>query len=211
MPNLTLGTLISESTALVGGRLDLTASQVSLYVNMAQLEVARAIPHGEMEATTALKVTASGKTASGFPSDFDVPLSLSRVSAYDGFSHLNLTRISIGEIDDAADSGGTATGTPNRYALMGEQVWLYPTPTSADSLLFRYRKVPADMTATTDMPSIHTRYHPAILYKTAENLAMRAVNPELAAYYRNTYISFMQATPSTQESRAQSERQNTER
>ena len=211
MPNLTLQTLMSEATALVGGRLDMSASQVSLYVNMAQLEVARALPHGEMEKTVYLAASISSLTANGFPTDFDAPISLSRASTYDGFSHMNLTRVSIGEIDDASDSGGTAVGVTNRYAIHNQDIWLYPKPSSTMSLTFRYRAVPADMTATTAMPSIHTRYHPAILYKTAENLAMRAVDPQLAAYYRNTYISFMQATPSTQETRAGAERQNTEK
>jgi hypothetical protein len=211
MAMMTLQTLISEATALVGGRLDLLASQVSLYVNMAQIEVARALPHGEMEATTYLAASTSSATAAGFPSDFDAPIALSRISTYDTNSHLALTRVTIGEIDDASDSGGTAVGTTNRYALHSGDIWLYPKPSSNVSFAFRYRKVPTEMTATTSVPSVHTRYHPAILYKTAENLAMRSVNPELAAYYRNTYISFMQATPTTQELRAGSERQNTER
>ena len=211
MPTLTLATLMSEATALVGGRLDMSASQVSLYVNMAQLEVARALPHGEMEATAYLSAVTSAKTVAGFPTDFDEPITVSRSSAYDTFSHLGMTRVSIGQIDDAADSTGTAAGSPNRYAIHNQDIWVYPTPSSALSLTLRYRKVPSDMTATTAVPSLHTRYHPAILYKAAENLAMRAVDPQLAAYYRNTYISFMQATPSTQEVRARSERQDTER
>ena len=212
MAMMTLQTLMSEATALVGGRLDMTASQVSLYINMAQLEVSRALPHGEMEATTYLTLSVSSATAAGYPpSDFDEPISVSRLSAYDGFSHLNLTRVSVGEIDDAADSGGTATGTTNRYAIHGDQLFVYPKSSSSVSLALRYRKTPSEMTLTTAVPSIHTRYHPAILYKAAENLAMRAVDPQLAAYYRNTFISFMQATPSTQELRGRSERQNTER
>jgi len=206
MPNLTLQTLMSESTALIGGRLDMSASQVSLYVNMAQLEVARSLPMGEMEATTYLNVPASGLTLGGFPTDFDEPISISRISAYDSFGYLHLTQVPIREIDDASDSGGTATSTPNRYAIHNQDIWVYPLATSALSLKLRYRKVPSDMTALTATPSVHTRYHPAILYKTAENLAMRAVDPQLAAYYRNTYISFMQATPSTQEIRTRSER-----
>lgn len=206
MPSLTLGTLMSEATTLVGGSLAVTPSQASLYVNMAQLEVARALPHGEMEATAYLSAAVSTKTVGGFPSNFDEPMSLSRISTFDTFGYLQLTAVPIREIDAAPDSTGTALGTPTRYAIHNQDIWLYPTPSSAMSLTLRYRKVPSDMTATTELPSIHTRYHPAILYKAAENLAMRAVNPELAAYYRNTYISFMQATPSTQEIRTRSEK-----
>jgi hypothetical protein len=198
---------MSEATALVGGRLDMTASQVSLYVNMAQLEVARALPHGEMEATAYLSVVSTSKaTANGFPADFDEPISVSRISAYDTFGYLHLTPVPIRAIDDATDSTGTARGTPSRYAIHNQDIWIYPLASSDHSLTLRYRKVPSDMTALTAVPSLHTRYHPAILYKAAENLAMRAVDPQLAAYYRNTYISFMQATPSTQEVRTRSER-----
>lgn len=206
MPTLTLQTLMSEATALVGGRLDMSASQVSLYVNMAQLEVARALPHGEMEATVYLSSVTSATTAAGFPADFDEPIALSRISAFDTFGYLHLAQVPIRQIDDAIDSTGTATGSPNRYAIHNQDIWVYPVPSSALSLKLRYRKVPADMTALTAVPSVHTRYHPAILYKTAENLAMRALDAQLAAYYRNTYISFMQATPSTQEVRTRSER-----
>lgn len=203
MPAFTLQTLMSEATALVGGATDLTPSTVSLYVNLAQLEVARSLPMGEMEATTTYSVAASA-TSVALPSDFDEPIAFTRTTgAYDWGGHRTLTPTPIRVIDDA--SNGTSTGLPGVYAIHDQAAYLYPQPTSALSLQLRYRKVPTDLTALTSVPSLHTRYHPAILYKAAEQLAMRKMDPQTAAFLRNTYLSYMQATPSTQEVRVRSE------
>lgn len=191
MPAFTLGTLMSEATAAIGARADLAVSTVSLYVNLAQLEVASMLPHDELLSTDTLAVAASRQTVP-LPADFGEIVALSRVSSYDVFGFRLLAPISPPELDNASE--GTATGTPNRYARVGVNLFLYPTPTSADSLILRYRRVPADMVATTSQPSLHTKYHPAIYFKTCENLADRVVDNPRAAYYRNKFISVMGAT-----------------
>ncbi len=203
MPALNLRTLMSEATASAGGRVDISLSQASLLANLAQLEVASMLPHGEMESTDTLSIQTSGYTAA-LPADFGETISLSRVSSFDNFGYRALTAVPIHQVDNASE--GTATGTPNRYAIFNQQVVLYPTASSPHSLVFRYRKVPADMTALTDLPSLHTRYHPAVLYKLTETLCDRVLDSERAAYYRNKFISVMQTIPSTPELRTRSER-----
>lgn len=58
MPNFTLATIMSEATAMVGSRLELTASRVSFYANMALLDVAKAAPNTRLESTTTLSALA---------------------------------------------------------------------------------------------------------------------------------------------------------
>lgn len=191
MPAFTLGTLMSEATAVIGARADLGASTVSLYANLAQLEVASMLPHEELVSTDTLSALASRQTVP-LPADFGDFISLSRVSSYDSMGFRLLAPVSVPAIDNASE--GTAVGVPTRFARVGANLFLYPTPVSADSLVLRYRRVPADMVATTALPSLHTRWHPAIYFKLCENLADRVLDNPRAAYYRNKFLSVMGAT-----------------
>ena len=140
---MTLRTLMSEATTLAGNRSDIAISTVSLQVNLAQLEVAAMAPHGALESTATLAVPADSNTTT-LPADFAEPIAVSRVSSYDNFAYRLLTEVGIGQIDNASE--GTTAGTPNRYAVYNGALFFYPTPSSADSLILRYRRVPADMT-----------------------------------------------------------------
>ena len=194
MPSLTLGTIMSEATAALGSRLDLSASVVSLHVNIAQQEVAAMLPHTELM-TSATLVLGAGSSATVLPTDFNssLPYEVSRPNSYDSFGYRSLTRVPIREVDNASE--GTATGVANRYAVSANSILFYPTTTSQDTFTLRYVSLPVDMTSTGSMPSLHTRYHPAILYKTIENLCDRVVDNSRAAYYRNKFLSVMGATP----------------
>ena len=200
---MTLRTLMSEATTLAGNRSDIAISTVSLQVNLAQLEVAAMAPHGALESTATLAVLADSNTTT-LPADFAEPIAVSRVSSYDNFAYRLLTEVGIGQIDNASE--GTTAGTPNRYAVYNGALFFYPTPSSADSLILRYRRVPADMTELTDLPSLHTFYHPAILMKTVEYLCDHVLDREGAALARNRFISMMQSIPATAELRVRSER-----
>lgn len=194
MPSLTLGTLMSEATAALGSRLDLSASVVSLYVNIAQQEVASMLPHTELLASTTL-VLAAGSSAAVLPTDFNsaLPYAVFRPNSQDSFGNRLLTRVSLREVDNASE--GTATAVANRYAVSANSIIFYPGSTSQDTFTLRYCAIPADMTSTSSLPSLHTRYHPAILFKTIENLADRVMDNTRAAYYRNKFLSVIGATP----------------
>lgn len=203
MPALTLAALISETTAALGNRLDLTTSQVSLHANLAQLEIASMLPHTELLAESTLTIAASGTSVS-LPADYGEAVDVFRPNSYDAQSYRLLTQVPIREIDNASE--GTTAGTANRYAVAGSKLHVYPYPTSLDTFVLRYVKVPSDMTNLTDRPSLHTRYHPAILYKTMENVADRVVDNQRAAYYRNKVISVLGATPTPGAALQRSER-----
>ena len=205
MPALTLQTLMSEATAAVGQRLDLTVSQVSLQANLAQLEVASILPHTELMASTNV-ILAAGSGGTTLPADFGEAVDLFRQNSFDAFGYRLLTQVPLQEIDNAGDSTGTATGVANRYAISANSLLVYPASTSADTLTLRYVKVPSDMTALTALSSLHTRYHPAVLYKLSENLCDRILDNQRAAYFRNKFISVMGTVPSASDVRMRSER-----
>lgn len=198
MPSLTLGTLMSEATAALGARTELTASTVSLYANIAQLEVAAMLPHTELLATQTL-VLAAGSNATVLPADLGEIVDVSRPNSFDSFGNRLLTQVPLAQIDNASE--GTATGVSNRFATSANSILFYPTSTSVDTFTLRYVKVPSDMTNLTDLPSLHTRYHPAILFKLQEDLADRVLDTQRAAYFRNKVISVLGTVPQPSEAK----------
>ena len=199
MPSLTLGTLMSEATAALGSRTELGASTVSLYANIAQLEVAAMLPHTELLTSTTL-VLGAGSSATVLPADLDRIVDVSRPNSYDSFGYRVLTQVSLAQVDNASE--GTATGVCNRFATSANSILFYPTSTSQDTFTLRYVRVPTDMSNTTDIPSLHTRYHPAILFKLCEDLADRVLDTQRAAYYRNKVISVLGTLPTPGEAKS---------
>lgn len=192
MPALTLAQILSEVTSALGNRLDLTASQLSLHANIAQQEVAAMLPHTELLRSTTL-VFAAGSNATVIPGDFAECVDVVRLNSFDSFGNRTLTLVPLRQIDNASE--GTQQGQANRYAISASSILVYPTPSSQDTFTMRYVAVPSDMTNLTDRPSLHTRYHVPILYKTLENVADRVVDNQRAAYFRNKFISVMGAIP----------------
>ena len=192
MPALTLANLLSLTTKALGNRLDLTVSELSLQANIAQQEVANMLPHTELIKSATI-VLAAGSGATLIPADFAEAVDVFRANSYDSFSNRVLTLVPIREIDNASE--GTATGVANRYAVSGNSFLAYPNSTSQDTLTMRYVAVPADMTALTDRPSLHTRFHPGVLYKMQENMADLVVDNVRAGYFRGKLMSFMGTVP----------------
>ena len=192
MPALTLANLLSLTTKALGNRLELTVSELSLQANLAQQEVASMLPHTELMKTATL-VLAAGSNATILPADFAEVIDVTRPNSFDSFGRRVLTLVPLKQIDNASE--GTQTGQVNRFAVSANSVVFYPTTTSIDTFTMRYVGVPSDMTNLTDRPSLHTRYHAAVLYKTQENMADLVVDNPRAAYFRGKFISVMQTVP----------------
>ena len=203
MPSLTLGTLLSECTAALGQRLDLTPSQLSLHANLAQQEVSVMLPHTALMDTATI-VLNLGSGSTNLPADYGECVDMTRTNSYDSFGFRVLTLVPPREIDNASE--GTQNGRTNRYAVSGQTLLFYPTSGSTDTFTMRYIKIPADMSNLTDRPSLHTRYHPAVLYKFMENMADRVVDNQRAAYFRNKFISVMGTVPNPSDVQNRSER-----
>lgn len=192
MPALTLGTLISETTSALGNRLDVALSTLSLHANIAQLEVASMLPQLELMSTTTLVLGANSQTTN-LPADFAEVVDIYRPNSYDAMGHRALSLVPPHVIDDAPE--GTTAGTVDRFTVVGGNVLFFPPAVSADTFVLRYVRTPSDMTALTALPSLATRYHPAILYKFQENMADRLLDNQRAAYFRNKCISVLGTVP----------------
>lgn len=203
MPALTLGQILSEVTSALGNRLDLTPSVVSLHANIAQQQVAAMLPMTELLKSATL-VFAAGSNATVIPGDFAEAVDVVRVNSFDSFGNRNLTLVPLRQIDNASE--GTQAGQANRYAISASSILVYPTPSSIDTFTMRYIATPTDMVALSDRPSLHTRYHPAIYYKTAQNVANRIVDNPRAAYFGNEFISIMGTIPTPSEALKRNEK-----
>lgn len=192
MPALTLGTLISETTSALGNRLEISLSAMSLHANLAQLEVASMLPHTELMSTTTLVLGANSQSTN-LPGDFAEVVSISRPNSYDALGYRILTQVPARVIDNSSE--GTTAGTTNSFAVIAGNVLFFPPSASIDTFLLRYIKTPGDMTSLTSLPSLATRYHPAILYKLEENMADRILDNQRAAYFRNKVISVLGTIP----------------
>ena len=203
MPIFNLQTLMSQATAMVGQRLDLTPSQVSFWANTAQLEVATRAPHMFMLANSYFSTVASQSSAS-LPTDFLAPVSLTNLGSGDSWGNHTLREVAQREIDNASE--GTANKQPNRYAVSPPSLLLYPPADGAYSMQFRYYKTPSDLVNLSDTLSVGSVLRPAVIFKLAEYLFAITVDPEREAFARNRYLSYMQSTPSDEAIKYRSER-----
>jgi hypothetical protein len=189
---LTLAQICSTATAFNQGRLDYTLSECSYYANIALSEVATRIQHRPLEAL-AVSSTTSGGTRISLPSDFAFPI------------NVTLSGTSTGPVGSPVqlmirestwiDSESTVLGVPRYYAPYSDWIELAPSPDSSYSVAVRYgKKVPA-MLESTSTPGINERFHPAVMYKTAELLAAARNDLDMEAISRARYLSYMQSTP----------------
>ena len=191
MPGFDLAGITSRATARLGNRTDITLSDASFWANEALREVSDSLGH-DLREGLAVSSTTSGENKITKPSDFYALTNLSNLSASQGDKRV-LLRTSVDQID----SKDTASGAPTKFLEYNNWIELYPMPDSAYSLQLRYEKQLTELVATTDLPSVATRYRPAIMYKTAELLASNVImSPEIAAAARGDYINHMASQPS---------------
>lgn len=188
MPAWNLSTLMSEATALIGNRLDISLSRTSFWVNEAHRQVYDFVNQESAEAL-AVSSTTSGENRITLPSDFREVINLSNLSVEPPDV---LRQVDV----DTVDSLTTDTGIPDRYVKYATWLELYPNPDSSYSLILRYRAQAADMVATSDVPSVDTQFRFGVLLKSVELLSDVVLDVESATAYRNRFISYMGATPS---------------
>lgn len=169
----TLRYLMSEATA-VAKTTELNPSQVSRYANLAQRDVANRVQQLEFE-RLAVSSTSSGDDKMFLPSDCERVISLS----YDTFGSARLIPQTNTDFVDNKSSG-TLTGKPTMYASFGTWIQFYPSPNSSYSLQMRYVARLSDITNLDAIPSLDTRYHQAVVFKTTEYVAERVGNGQLA-------------------------------
>ena len=203
MPIFNLQTLMSQATAIVGQRMEMTPSQVSFWVNVAQLEVATRAPHMFMLSNSYFSTSASQSSAS-LPTNFLAPVSLTNLGSSDSWGNHTMREVAQREVFNASE--GTGSGRPNRYAVQPPSLLLYPPADGAYSMQFTYYKTPSDLVSLSDTLSVGSYLAPAVIWKTAEYLFAVTLDQEREAFARNRYLSFAQSTPSDEALKFRSER-----
>ena len=189
MPAWTLGTLMSELTAPLVNRDDISGSRASFFVNEAYRMVAEELhQHNRME-FTAITSTTSGDRCVNLPTDFYELINLSNLSAAP-------PRLLRQVNPDFTDSYSTTAGPPLYYTSYATFLELTPSPDSSYSIQMRYRGELADMSLTTHVPSLATRYHYAIHLKSRELAASAQGDFERAGIAAQQYVRYMAAAPS---------------
>lgn len=199
----TLGTLMSEATAIAGQRAEIAASRVSFYVNAAQLEVATRAPH-MFTLGSSLFSTVTSQSSVALPTDFLSPLNLTNLGAADAWGNHAVRLVDPHEVDNASD--GTANARSNRYAIAPPNLLLYPPADRAYSMQLRYYKTPADLVNLGDALSVGSVLWLPVLWKACEYLFSITMDVEREAYARDRYLSYMNSTPSDQALQYRSER-----
>lgn len=184
----TLGTVMSESTAIIGNRTDITASRVSLYANQAALDIILAVEPQDWE-SIAISSTTSGENKITLPLDFYAVLDISNLSTS---PTTPLTKINYMDVD----SQTTTLGRPDSYVLFSTWMELWPSPDSSYSLQLRYQARPSVLTATSAVPSFDTRFSIAWMYKTASYCAWALKDYETAAMLDQKYLGAISTIPS---------------
>lgn len=178
---------MSEMTAQLGNRLDVSLSKTSFYANEGCRQVWDSEQHARAEGL-AVSSTTSGENRIDLPSDFQALLNVSNLSSSPPFV---LRPANVNEIDSLT----TTPGLPQRYLQYATWLELYPSPDSSYSFQMRYQKQWSDMTITTSQPSLATRYHYAGMLKGLELLAESVLDAATATRAAQRYVGYMSSTP----------------
>ena len=194
----TLRDLMSEATTTAGIDGMMAPSRVSFYVNLAQRDVANRVQQVEFE-RLAVSSTSSGEDKMFLPEDCERLLNLSYDTGVSGLGGRGIHQTNLWQLD--AKSDGTQTGVPERYTSYASWLELYPSPNSNYSLLMRYVARLSDITSLTAIPSVDTRFHQAVMFKTVSYLALRQRNTELAGAMDGLYERELRTQSSAQAQR----------
>lgn len=193
MARWTLSDLMSKATTRAGRRSDISASEVSFWVNEAYLDFVRDIYEFLSEKTATFSVN-SGTSQLNIPDDFREAISLSEVTTTSGHNR-ELKQLAP---EHADRQGYYPVGPPQGYFLYGDKIQLQPSANSFDSsttvpreLLLRYRWIPSEMTATAAVPSVATEHRRGILLKSEQYIHELVGNIEEAAMAEIRYTAFV--------------------
>lgn len=168
---------------------DTAAGLIDRWINDAQRRICRAhnFSFMEAEADTTLVVGQRNyalPSASGTDLRFKSEISLEIISA--GGDRIRLNRIfkQDAEKDDSFIST-TKTGTPRKYAIQKNQIYLYPIPATALSMNLEYYGFMGDLSADTDTNDLIDDY-PEVVEALATSFAYRyAFEEERANYWES--------------------------
>lgn len=124
-------------------------ARAKILLNEALARVGRKV-YSLQRRSTATVTLSAGTTSYALPADFARLVSLRDATKHPG----TLEEIDPTELDDLDAS----TGTPAAFAVDGQNLSLWPTPSAGGSLTLRYWATPAGMSADGDIPAMAADY-----------------------------------------------------
>lgn len=200
---LTLGDLISRATEMAGGRTDWTPSDVSFYANLAYQDVLGRARFRGLEAI-AVQSTETGENKYGLPTDFDYEqtvrvtwrsASSATTSSTVSYQAVLMKRNTLQLEQLERTSSGASSQFPTYYAVYGDALQLWPTPSSAMSLTVHYHAKPQPLMLSTETLVVDDRWHPAVLFKTVEYLESSRGDRQAEAVASNRFLGYVNSIP----------------
>jgi hypothetical protein len=130
------------------------ATRVNMYINDGYLNLVRRVNYYVDEATSDYS-TIAGTAMYSLPADFARVRSVRRTDI-----QREMTGVGLRTIDRSVST----SGAPYAYAMDGANAHFYPTPDQAYPIEVRYWKLPAQLVADTDVPTIPADYHSLLVY-----------------------------------------------
>lgn len=124
--------------------------RIKNWLNEGQHRVARQIEGSEFQVQLALQLV-PGIYQYNLPSDF--------LRLQDVTYPVLATRLRVADLQQFDMTNPLVSGPPGMYLLYQRQIWLFPNPNQADTLLLHYLQNPPDMVNDTDVPQLNPNYY----------------------------------------------------
>lgn len=155
---------------------------VKRWLNEAQARIARQASVPSLYVVTDLPWSA-GHNHAALPEDY-----ARKVEVADATDQENWRLLFPMELSDF-DSLPDSEGTPTDYVIIGEDLYLYPTPESVSLISLSYYRIPAEMSADGDEPEIPSDYHYLLPYWALYRCFSRENDIEQATYWKNEWLT----------------------
>lgn len=196
--------LISRSSEMAGGRKDWDVSTVSFYANAAYMEVVGRARFRGMDAM-AVQSTQTGENQYQLPADFDFekvvraewrqnPSSSAPSTNSNTAVLMKKNQLQFEQMHWGSDQ---SISEPQFYSIYADSLQVWPTPTSAWSLVMHYNAKPMPLVESTDTMVIDDRWHMAVLFKTVALLEAARGDREAEQVANSRYAQYASGQPSS--------------
>jgi hypothetical protein len=155
---------------------------IKRWLNEAQARIARQASVRALYASTNLSY-AAGTPDGGLPADYARKVELADSTDPDNWRVL--FPMELADFDALPESAGA----PTNYVIIGDILYLYPTPDVATTIALSYFRLPAEMSADSDTPEIPSDYHYLLPYWALYRAFMRENDIEQSTTWKNEWLT----------------------
>jgi len=152
-------------------------SRITQWINDAAALIARRVDYYADQTNNPFNTT-SGVDTYLWPADFGRMESL-----FDVFRRVEMEYVSVRDIDRS----GMSNGAPCFYALVANNIRLWPTPDNVYTLEMRYWKMPSILSVDTDTPNLPTDWHHALIVYATWMAFEADDDPVMGQYWMNRW------------------------